>query len=249
MRKFFRLLAGGAAIACLGLLPQAQAVTVITFDTSAPNLYLDGDSFSESGFRMTTEHDFGTVDNADALGDAAPSGNGTQFYFNSNDGDLLIDREDGASFSLAGFSAAFVPLIPSPSQAQITGIVAYGVTNSGDHLATYFGFGSSATSHFPFIKFDNSAGDFTRFSQLSGVYFFACALTGTSCDLATQNNGQFAIDDILVTPVPEPSTTVLLALGLVGVMGAASLGSRRRRLVGSAGKSLDDHSDHSDHAV
>lgn len=254
MYQFFRLLAGSVAVACAGLLPVAQASTVITFDGAPPNLYLDGEGLSESGFQMMTEYDFGTVDTADALGDAAPTGNATQFYFNSNDGDLLVSREDGGSFSLDGFSAAFIPLIPSSSQAQITGIVAYGVTDSGDHLATYFGFGSSATSHFPFIKFDNSAGDFTHFSQLSRVYFFACALTGTSCDLATQNNGQFAIDDILVTPVPEPSTTVLLALGLMGVMSAASLGSERRRLVGSAGKSLDDqsapldHSDHSDHS-
>ena len=248
MRKFFRLLAGGAAIACLGLLPQARASTVITFDAAPANLYLSGDSFSESGFRMTTEYDFGTVDMADALGEAAPSGNATQFYFNSNDGNLLIDREDGGSFSLTGFSAALVPLIPSPSPAQTTVIVAYGVTDSGAHLATYFNFGGSSTSHHPFIAFDNSAGDFTPFSHLSRLYFFACALTGTACDLSTQNNGQFAIDDIFVTPVPEPSTTVLLAFGLLGGMGVmrvTRLGSKRRSSAGSADSaarnSLDDH--------
>ena len=62
-----------------------------------------------------------------------------------------------------------------------------------------------------------------------------------SCDLNTQNNGQFAIDDIFVTPVPEPSTTVLLAFGLMGVMGVASRRSKGRRSAGSAVKSLDDH--------
>ena len=241
MRKFFRLLAGGAAIACLGLLPQARALTVITFDAAPANLYLSGDSFSESGFRMTTEYDFGTVDMADALGEAAPRGNTTQFYLNSNDGDLLIDREDGGSFNLNGFSAAFVPLIPSPNPAQTTVIVAYGVTDSGNQLATYFSFGSSETNSFPFITFDNRAGDFTRFSHLSQLYFFSCALTSTSCDLSTQNNGQFAIDEILVTPVPEPSTTGLLAFGLLGVMGVASQQSRRPHNAGSARKSLDDH--------
>ena len=241
MRKFFRLLAGGAAIACLGLLPQARGSTVITFDAAPANLYMSGDSFSESGFRMKTEYDFGTVDKADALGEAAPSGNATQFYFNSNDGNLLIDREDGGSFSLNGFSAAFVPLIPSPNPAQTTVIVAYGVTDSGAHLATYFNFGSSSTNHHPFVTYDNSANDFTVFNHLSRLYFFACALTGTSCDLNTQNNGQFAIDDIFVTPVPEPSTTVLLAFGLMGVMGVASRRSKGRRSAGSAVKSLDDH--------
>ena len=238
MHKFFRLLAGSAAVACAGLLSQAQASTVITFDAAAPNLYGDGEGLSESGFRMTTEYDFGTVDTATALGPAAPSGNATQFYFNSNDGDLLINREDGGSFSLDGFSAAFIPLVASSSQAPTTVIVAYGVTDSGDHLATYFGFGSSATNSFPFIKFDNSADDFTRFNHLSRVYFFACSLTSTSCDLNTQNNGQFAIDDILVTSVPEPSTTVLLMLGLLGV----GLGSRRRLRT----QIHNDHNDHND---
>lgn len=239
MHTFIRLLARIAVFACAGLLPpaHAQASTVITFDAAAPNLYFDGASLSESGFQMTTEYDFGTVDTAAALGSAAPSGNATQFYFNSNDGDLLVSQTAGGSFSLDGFSAAFVPLIPSPSQAQNTVIVALGVTDSGVRLATYFGFGSSETSSYPFIRYDNSAGDFTRFSHLSRVYFFACALTGPSCDLNTQNNGQFAIDDILVTPVPEPSTAVLLALGLLGALG---LGSRRRR---SAGRARNDRND------
>jgi len=223
MHKFIRRLAGGVAIACASLLPQVQAATVITFDTAAPNLYFDGDGLSESGFRMTTEYDFGTVDTAAALGEAAPSGNATQFYFNSNDGDLLVNREDGGNFSLNGFSAAFVPLIASASPAQTIVIVALGVTDSGDNLATYFGLGSSETSHYRFITFDNGAGDFTRFNHLSRVYFFACALTGTSCDLNTQNNAQFAIDNILVTPVPEPSTTALMALGLLGVLGVLSV--------------------------
>lgn len=243
MHKFFRQLAGGAVIACASLLPQAQASTVITFDTAAPNLYFDGEGLSESGFRMTTEYDFGTVDRAFALGEAAPTGNATQFYFNSNDGDLLVNREDGGSFSLDGFFAAFIPLIPSPSQAQTTVIVALGVTDSGNYLATQFGFGSSETSNYPFIKLDNSAGDFSRFNHLSRVYFFACAVAGTSCDINTQNNGQFAIDDILVTPVPEPSTTALLALGLLGVMGVMGPGSRRRRSAACTGKSRTDCND------
>ena len=70
---------------------------------------------------------------------------------------------------------------------------------------------------------DNSF-DIVSEVDLQEVDFFACSLEGQNCLFDTQNNAQFAIDDIQVTgAVPEPTTTALMALGLLGL----ALRSRR----------------------
>src|SRR3982750_604233 len=104
MRQGFRWLAAAS------FSPLLHA-TVITFEgEELTGAYFPGDTFTQNGFRMKQEFDPGSVDFASALPPAtAPTGNATQFYFNSNAGDLLIETLSGQSFSLDGFSAAFVP--------------------------------------------------------------------------------------------------------------------------------------------
>ena len=132
MRKVFRWLA--AAVVAASFSPLLHA-TVITFEgDDLTGAYFPGDTFTQNGFLMTQEFDPGTVDFAAALGAVAPTGNATQFYFNSNAGDLLIESLSGAAFSLDGFSAAFVPGALPP--ANPIGIVAFGTTKTGTQLAT-----------------------------------------------------------------------------------------------------------------
>lgn len=225
MNSFIRQWGGAAALVCAALSPQAQAVTVIDFEGDAlTGLYSTGDSFSQSGFTMTQGFDFGTVDTAASLGPNAPSGNATQFYFNSNFGDLLLARSDGGRFSLDGFSAAFVPVDAQLSQTIV--LVALATDGDGNQFATAFGLGNGNNGSFPFLTFNDSR-DFGRFTDLVSVNFFGCAFTGNfDCSATTiQNNGQFALDDIKLTAaIPEPTTTALLALGLLGV----AVASRRR---------------------
>jgi hypothetical protein len=223
MFKLIRQLAAGAALVGAALLPQAHASTVIDFEGEAlTGLYFAGDSFSQSGYKMTVDFDFGTVDTAAALGPVAPTGNPTQFYFNSNDGGLIVSRDDGGLFSLDGFSAAFVPLNPSLGQSIV--IVALALDGNGNQFGTAFLLGTPGASHYPFLTYDDPL-DFSGFVDLQAVEFFGCSLVnGQVCAVATQNNAQFAIDNILVTgPVPEPTTTALMVLGLLG------LGLRSRR--------------------
>ena len=211
--------------------PAVRASTVIDFESpDLTGLYFPDDSFAQSGFTLTQGYDAGTVDKAAALPvTIAPTGNSTQFYFNSNDGDLLLTATNGGAFSLDGFSAAFVPL-SNPTQATTIGIVALATTMTGSVFGTIFSFGDTASSShgYPFLTF-SAAADFGRFVNLASVDFFSCAIVnGSACSVPTHNNGQFALDNVRVTAaVPEPGTSALMALGLAAV---ATVLRRRRRL-------------------
>jgi PEP-CTERM motif len=223
MSKFIRQAAAAAAfsVATLWSPVQAASVTIDFEGDDLTGLYFPGDSFSQGGFTMTANYDFGVIGMAGDLGDAGPSGNSTQFYFNSNDGYLTLRATEGGTFSLDGFSAAFVPLIPSPVPDPTIVIVAVGIPEVGGAFGTFFGFGASETNSFPFLAYGNPA-DFGRFNNLVEVQFFACVLDNSICATPTQNNGQFALDDVRLTlddvkVVPEPSSMLLAMLALAAV--------------------------------
>jgi hypothetical protein len=193
--------------------------TLIDFNAaSLTGLYLPGDSMTAGGYQLTTRVDFGIVDVAAALGLQAPSGNASQFYFASNDGQLEITRGDNIPFQLNSFSAAFVP--QDPPSAQMTGIVAIGQLSGGGTSTYWWAFPPGAAGINLFSSYALPA-DFTNLVSLT---FRACAVVGgIDCSVPTLNNGQFAIDDIVLTPVPEPAPAALLTLG------AALLALRLRR--------------------
>lgn len=231
MFKGFSRLASCAAIVAAALAPVAAHAVIVDFEgEDLTYLYFPGDTFSQNGFLMTQDFDFGTVDVGSALGAAAPTNNNTQFYTNGNDGGLIFSTLSSLPFSLNGFSAAFVPLLDSPSAPQVITIVAYATAMDGSKFGTAFSLGdtSSNTKGSPFYSFSGAA-NFGAFTNLKSVEFFACAFAnGQVCLTPTQNNGQFALDNVnlaIAVPVPEPETTALMALGLMVLTAVA----RRRR--------------------
>lgn len=208
-----RLLGVAMAAAALCALP-AQA-DVISFEAAATaGLYFPGESFTEGGFVLTALGDFGIVDTAAALGNQAPIGNDTQFYFASNDGSLRVTSATGLGFNLEGFDVAFVPL--DPPSLQTTLLLARGTLQDNSTVLAGFAFPGNSSMGYSFASYGlTSASGFTNLRQ---VEFFACSLVGNSlCSEPTNNNGQFAIDNINVSVVPEPGAALLLALGLAGV--------------------------------
>ena len=222
VRRLFETATLLGALCLHGAQAGSVAVTVDFDDPALVNLYFPGDSFTQSGMRMTTDFDFGTVDTAAALGTLAPSGNATQFYFNGNDGALFLEQEQGLSFSLTGFSAAFVPQSPASTQPTVIAAVGFDAAGAAVTGLAWLFAPQAASGRYQFGVYDNPL-DFADFTGLSSVVFFSCSLNGP-CDDPTNNNGQFAIDDIRVSVVPEPSSVglTLLALGLLA-------GSQRRR--------------------
>jgi hypothetical protein len=214
-RPFAAVLSATAlAVAALAPLGSAQAQTAtFNFEGAAlSGLYLPGDTMSVGGFTLTTLLDFGIVDFASALGLVAPTGNATQFYFNSNEGRLRITRPDGLPFTLDSFAFAFVPL--DPPSTQQTWLTAAATLSNDAVVNVGWGFATGPGGVNGFLT--GSLGS----QQLKSVEFRACAFTGSpDCSVPLLNNGQFAIDDIVLTAVPEPGAALLFALGLVGMAG------------------------------
>lgn len=213
----------GAAIGVFGLLGQAQA-EVLDFEDVTPNIFFSGESFAQSSFTFTQQGDFGVV-GADFLVAQPPLGNTTQFYSGLNDSAVMLTRADGIAFNLFGFDAGFVAPVPQDPGVVAGRIVLMAETATGGSLFSSWEFGASdADGNFSFEHFGGGLG---AFRNLVSVTFMACVYDDTDvCQNPMQNLAQYALDNVDVTAVPEPSTYALMALGLAGVV---ACGRRRAR--------------------
>ena len=219
MHSFIRQLFSGAIIAAAALAPQAYAQqSTITFNNpGVANIYLPGDSFTDGAYTITQQFEVGIVTSTPALDlpYAPTGGDGSAIYATFNDAQVGITRTDGGAFDLNGFSAAFLPL--DPTLTQTIAIVAFGIPidDPSAFVYAYATISYVAGGSNPFLTF-SGIQDMTNLQE---VDFFACALSANGlCADLTRNNAQFALDNVVVTAVPEPTTTALMALGLIGLV-------------------------------
>jgi hypothetical protein len=232
----------------MALAATAARADVIDFETIANisahgdgTIYLGGDAFTTNGFLATVadsafaqsfpDYEPGLAGTTIAANDsgaclwlACPYPI-TQHYAGLNDGSLTLSRTDGAAFHLSSLSYGGIaneneegsPL--SFGQLRITG------TRADGSIAT-------TTADFPELHYWNAwtldaafaANAFTR------ITIDACAYTAARECLNGPdmlNASQFALDDLHVSAVPEPSAVALLAAGLLLV-------AARRRSGGAA---------------
>lgn len=205
------------AAAAILALPAASHAGVLDFeDPALTGLYFAGESFEHGGFRFLQGLDAAIVDVGSALGPAAPGNNASQYYTSLNDGFLSITSLDGSAFSFAGFRGAFVPQTGASASPVPILLAAFGTTVDGSRYSTYFSLGDTTQTNasFAFQLFDAPA-DFSQFGNLRSLAFFTCAVgLGPICRTPAENQGQFALDDIRITAVPEPSPLLLLSAGL-----------------------------------
>jgi hypothetical protein len=210
-------------------------------DTVALPLLLHGDEFTASGywFDPFANHDEAVVggDLVGALLDGnlrvdicqtvvCPGGNNSTFYAGLNDGVLALGREDGKLFKLSSLDAGFVgALTPegfgdgAPLVMQIQGQRA-----NNSWLSTSITLPGPVNGEFQFGSYSLAANfQATAFKQIF-FYGLPCDASG-SCTGFVSDKGQFALDNLNVSAVPEPSQWLLMGLGLAVV---ANLSRRRR---------------------
>lgn len=221
----------------------AQA-DVLTFDAAqnvvTPALaagdtaYNTGDRFTEGKFTLQVNNnptanpdEYGGVgamidsDNAFACTlTACPEGTGSVYFAGLNDGWLNITISGAAGFRVDGLDYAFVAPLMGLQNFSYGRLLLTGTTADGTLITTGADFaGQNAAGRFMFDAF-NVHPDF-RTTTLTSLSLGACLFDMNGDCVFTrdmvQNQAQFAVDNIDLSVIPEPSSYALMLLGLAGL--------------------------------
>lgn len=220
---------------------------VVNFETMAPSAHESGVTLSESGYSMLLVEgpvgaEFGMVSGTGTIIDSAnpfscdiiacPAGGTGNYLMVTNDGAVRFSHPGQLSgFTVTGFDFAFVAPAPVPpgnyGQLRLAG-----VNWQGQAITANLNFpDQNANGSFLFGAADLDAA--FRANVFSTLTISAClwdANNECSNSLASPafNQAQFAIDNLNLTAVPEPTSMLLAALGL------GALGLSRRRIAAPA---------------
>jgi hypothetical protein len=245
MKKFFAHAAlAAAALFCVG----AANAYVIDFENAdvsgapfAPLLtdwdYVQQGTFSIGAYDQHNQKApdgslvGALVDGSNCLDSVCPGGNATTYLASVNDSAVFL-WDGGSAMTMSSLDAAFLGPVASNTTAAF--LVIESDRPDGTFASGYFSLdinpdGSTSFEHYLIANatlFAGSTGTLTsgRITNMFAYAYYCDSASG--CSLAASNKGQFGIDNISVTSVPEPSSWLLMGLGLAGVAAV-----RRRRSV------------------
>lgn len=226
-------------IAALGLAFAAPAqADIITFEGYAGPV-TNAQGWSEAGYNVgffandssATEDTLvgqffdGDVSSCDSSLVCPPNRYGT-YYAALDDTYLYITPDDGAvRVQVKSFDASFIgttntPLSSYPGTPALVRI--QGFLNNGRSVSEVYALTGANSTGFDFGHFQTSAS-FSN-NLFTAVAIFALACDGDNCTAFSTDRGQFGIDNIQLTDVPEPASLAIVGLGLFGLSAA-----RRRK--------------------
>lgn len=218
MKKFVNLaLAIAAATAC-----SAASADMITFESVAPDVFDGGNTFVD-GLSTLTVLGEGFSGATVGAGDmfacdivTCPKGNLSSYYLGLNDGALSVKFTDGGPIRLQGLDFGFVLPLPTAVNGPVGRLQVTGVRMNGTLASISKEFNGQDGNGDYLFQHWNISGQFGQ-TNFKSIMFNACVYDiDGACSSQAENLAQFAIDNIAVA-VPEPSSWLLMGLGLAAV--------------------------------
>lgn len=234
--------AAAATLLCMGAAQAGVIQHVIDFEqpnsspfaASLPFL-THGDQFYQSGFWIDTLSNTSAPQLGDLVGVLldgtqiastcvtllCPTNNQTNFYGSVNDGLISLGTLSGLSFTVGSFDAAFLG-DPTGLNSGVPGRVIFQGVNAATGAQSAFAFNLGANGQFAaYSPSTASALRNTPWRQMF-IYGQTCTPAG-QCSGFNSDRGQFALDNLRLNVIPEPTSLALVAAAFVG------LGVARRR--------------------